>query len=110
MECTFKLFTLGIPQQNCFLDMCLTNIHVQGYKLLRSKGYFWLPFVSRLEEKFVTQVVKTIERKKEDTHKVKRGWFTCEAMKTELKWEKTLGSNYPALITYRGHHILALYI
>lgn len=75
--------------------MCLTNIHVQGYKLLRSKGYFWLPFVSRLEEKFVTQVVKTIQRKKEDTHKVKRGWFTCEAMKTELKWEKTLGFQLP---------------
>ena len=65
-------------------------------QLLRSEGYIDIGFqFSRLEEKFVTQVVKTIERKTEDTHKVKRGWFTAEAMKTELKWSGTLGFQLP---------------
>ncbi|CAK9084674.1 unnamed protein product [Durusdinium trenchii] len=41
------------------------------------------------KEKFVSQVVKIIERKKEDTQKVKRGWFTIEQMKNELKWSSS---------------------
>ena len=56
----------------------------------------------------MTQVVKTIERKKEDTHKVKRGWFTSEAMKTELKWDKTLGCQLPCT-DYIGVTIFQLF-
>lgn len=45
------------------------------------------------EEQFVNHVVKTIERTKEDSQKIQRGWFTVEQMKNDpaLKWSPTLG-------------------
>ena len=42
------------------------------------------------QDAFVTQVVKLIERKNEDTQEVKSGWFTPNQMKTELKWDPFL--------------------
>lgn len=58
------------------------------------------------KEKFVSQVVKIIERKKEDTQKVKRGWFTIEQMKNELKWSSILG----AICTKQFQQIILCYI
>ncbi|CAK9002243.1 unnamed protein product [Durusdinium trenchii] len=38
------------------------------------------------KEKFVSQVTKMIERKNENSEKVKSGWFTPDQMRNELKW------------------------
>ena len=43
-----------------------------------------------LQEQFVQNVTKMIQKKLEDTQKTKSGWFTPEMMKSELKWSTCL--------------------
>lgn len=50
---------------------------------------FWIP----VKEKFVSQVTKMIERKNENSEKVKSGWFTPDQMRNELKWTAFLVRN-----------------
>lgn len=38
-------------------------------------------------------MIRVIERKNEESSEVKSGWFTPQQMKTELKWDSSLGLN-----------------
>ena len=73
--------------QCCILYMCF--FFYQG-----SKTYCLIPshFLFEIfpQDVFLNQAIKIIERKKEDTHTIRSGWFTPEGMKTELKWTGTL--------------------
>lgn len=48
------------------------------------------------EGKFISEVTVMIEKRRENSEKVKSGWFTPDQMRTELKWVSTLGFLFKA--------------
>ena len=53
---------------------------------------------------FIHQVIKVIEKKKEETQVVQCGWFTPEQMRTVLKWSPPLISILVVVQNFHSRH------
>lgn len=72
-------------QQGLMFETCF---EFTTHNSLKKTFYTW--FDGCKKDKFVSNVIRIIEKKNEDSEELLSGWFTPEQMKTELKWSSNL--------------------